>query len=148
MLLRNIKITKNPFLLFLPFLVFYAIFIFRISNNVLWGDEHIYVGFAKNMLQGFYSAPPPKVNLADGPGYPIFILPFIALDLPLIVIRLSNAVLLYLSVIILFKVLIKFVAFRKALLFSLVLACYYNVLDFISLICSETLAIFLVATLY
>jgi 4-amino-4-deoxy-L-arabinose transferase-like glycosyltransferase len=147
MLLRDIKIIKNPFLFFLPVLVFYVIFIFILSNNVLWGDEHIYIGYANNLLHGFYSSPPPKVSLSDGPGYSLFILPFVALHLPLIAIRLLNAVLLYLSVILLFKVLIKFVPFKKALLFSLLWACYYNYLDFIALICSETLAIFLISVL-
>jgi hypothetical protein len=114
---------------------------------VLWGDEDIYIGYANNLTHGFYSAPEPEISLPVGPGYSLFILPFVALDLPLIAIRLLNAVLLYLSVILLFKVLVKFVPFKKALLFSLFWACYYNYLDFIALICSETLAIFLMSVL-
>lgn len=147
MQLTNIKVTRNPFLLFLPPLMFYIIFIFILSNNALWGDEYIYVGYAKNLLNGFYSEPAPKISLSDGPGYSLFIMPFMALKLPLIVIRLLNALLLYLSVIVLCKVLIKFVPYNMALLFSFFWACYYNFLDFIALICSETLSIFLISIL-
>src|SRR5580765_7332851 len=112
MFLRNIKITKNPFIFFLPALLFYAIFIFILSDNALWGDENIYIGFANNLLHGFYSEQAPKISLSNGPGCSLFILPFVALHLPLVAIRLLNAILLYLSVILLYKVLIKFISYR------------------------------------
>ena len=105
------------------------------------------MAYANNLTHGFYSSPAPNVSLSDGPGYSLIILPFIALHLPLITIRLLNAVLLYLSVILLFKVLIKFASFKKALLFSLFWACYYNSLDFIALIYPETLSVFLISVL-
>ena len=134
MLMRNIKITKNPFLLFLPFLFFYVVFILAVESNALWGDENIYLSYADNLSHGFYSPPPPNVSLDDGPGYPLLISPFVALHLPLITIRLLNAILLYLSIVLLFEVLIKFVSFKRALIFSLFWGCYYNSLDFIALI--------------
>jgi len=147
MLMRNIKITKNPFLLFLPFLFFYVIFILAVQDNILWGDENIYLSYADNLSHGFYSPAPPNVSLDVGPGYPVFLLPFVALHLPLIIIRLLNAILLYLSIVLLFKVLIKFVSFKRALIFSLFWGCYYNSLDFIALFYSETLSVFLVSAL-
>jgi Dolichyl-phosphate-mannose-protein mannosyltransferase len=147
MLLRNIKINKNPFLLFLPFLFLYVIFILLVQNNALWGDENIYISYASNLSHGFYSPPSPNVSLDVGPGYPLIISPFIAMHLPLITIRLLNAIFLYLSIVLLFEVLIKFVSFKKALIFSLFWGCYYNFLDFIALIYSETLGIFLVSAL-
>ncbi|MEO8764165.1 MAG: glycosyltransferase family 39 protein [Ginsengibacter sp.] len=143
----NSGIKTNPFIFFLPALLFYTIFIIIISNDVLWGDEALYINYAQNLLHGFYSDPPPKITLSDGPGYSLFILPFIALHLPFIVIRLMNAVLIYLSVILLYKVLVKFVPVKRALFFSIFWAAYYNYLDFISLMCSETLGIFLIAVL-
>jgi len=147
MSMRNIKITKNPFLLFLPFLFFYVIFILAVESNALWGDENIYLSYADNLSHGFYSLPPPNVSLDDGPGYPLLISPFVALHLPLITIRLLNAILLYLSIVLLFEVLIRFVSFKRALIFSLFWGCYYNSLDFIALIYCETLSVFLVSAL-
>lgn len=111
------------------------------------GDESGYIYFAKNLLQGFYSPPAPDINLWWGPGYPILLMPFIALGLPLICITLMNAVFQYLSVVLLFKAISQFVDFRKALLFSLFWAFCYSSYQYMSVIYTESFTIFLISLL-
>jgi 4-amino-4-deoxy-L-arabinose transferase-like glycosyltransferase len=111
----------------------------------MWGDEIRHIAYAQNLLHGFYSPPPPNMNLEIGPGYPLFLLPFIVLHIPLICVSLMNAILTYLTVVFLFKALQQIVSFKTALIFSLFLACYYNSLEFMALMYSESLTLFLVA---
>ena len=144
-ILKNIRLPKNPFLLFLPFLLFYIVFILILYSQTLWGDEIRHFAYARNLSQGFYSPPPPNISLEVGPAYPLLILPFIALHIPLICLVLMNAVFNYLAIIFLFKALQQIVSFRAALVFSLFLACYSNSLEFIALIYSESLTLFLVS---
>jgi hypothetical protein len=115
--MKSIKITKNPYLLFLPFLI--ILIIYAILNPTDgYGDEHRYLTFAKNLVHGFYSPPPPNVNLTNGPGYPIILTPFVALDLPLIYITLLNPFFYYFSIIFLYKALQKVVSQKVTLIFS------------------------------
>ncbi|MEO6489285.1 MAG: glycosyltransferase family 39 protein [Ferruginibacter sp.] len=111
----------------------------------LWGDEIRHMSEVQNLLNGYYSPPYPKIELRNGPGYPLFMLPFIALNIPLVFIKLMNAVFLYLSIVFLYKALLRVVSTRVALLFGLFWGCYYNSLDFIALLYAETMSSFLVA---
>ena len=143
----NFKALKNPYLLFLPFLLFFIIFVFLFHTNSNEGDEGRYLMFAQNLLHGFYSPPPPDINLWNGPGYPIALTPFVGLRLPLICITLMNAVFYYLSIVFLFKALIKIVSFREAFTFSLFWACFFNAFQKIPRILSETFTIVLISLL-
>jgi hypothetical protein len=111
------------------------------------GDEGGYIMFAQNLLHGFYSPPAPNINLWWGPGYPIFLTPFIAFHLPLICITLMNAVFQYLSIVLLFNTFLKFLEFRKAMLFSLFWAFCYSSYTYLSAILTETFTIFLISLL-
>jgi 4-amino-4-deoxy-L-arabinose transferase-like glycosyltransferase len=124
--MRSIKITRNPYVLFSPFLAFFIVWVFVFHSDGTLGDEPQYRMFAQNLLHGFYSFPAPEINLPVGPGYPIILMPFFALHLPLIYIAILNAVLYYLSIILLFKALMKIVSYPVALIFSLYWAFYYN----------------------
>ncbi|MGC1392166.1 MAG: hypothetical protein WA816_14115 [Bacteroidales bacterium] len=138
------KITDNPFLLFSPFLIILIATVLVHKTDASFGDESRYLTYAGNLLHGFYSPPPPVIDLGNGPGYPILLMPFVALRLPLISITLMNALFYFFSIILLFKVLVKFVSFKIALIFSFFYACYINAYENISLILPETLAIFLI----
>jgi hypothetical protein len=142
---KNIKVTRNPYLIFLPFLLFYIVFVLILYSKTLWGDEIRHLDYAQNLFHGFYSPPPPNVKLDIGPGYPILMLPFIVFHIPLIGVSLVNAVLGYLAIIFLFKTLQQFVSFRIALIVSLFLGCYFNSLEFMALMYSESLTLFLVS---
>ena len=139
------NIRRNPFLIFSPFLLLYIVFILLLYNKILWGDEIRHIAYANNLLHGFYSPPQPNSSLEVGPGYPLFLLPFLAFHIPLIFVNLMNAVFTYLAVVFLFKTLKQIASFKSALIFSLFLACYFNSLEFMVLMYSESLALFLVS---
>ena len=144
--MKNIKITRNPYLLFLPFLI--VLIIFAILNPTTgYGDEHRYLTFANNLVHGFYSPPPPNVNLTNGPGYPIILTPFVALNLPLIYITLLNPFFYYFSIIFLYKALLKVVSYKTTLIFSFFWACYYLGYQNIVYVMTETLTYLLISIL-
>ena len=123
--MNSIKKIRNPFLLFSPFLLLYLVFAILMYTTAFIGDETRFLAYTKNLLLGFYSQPSPNVDLLSGPGYPIILMPFVALHLPKLCIVLLNVVMHYLSVVFLFKTLQQFASFRKSLIISLFWACYY-----------------------
>lgn len=143
----NRKLTGNPYLLFSPLLLFFIIFVLKFHIDAMEGDEGGYVSFANNLLHGFYSPPAPDIDLWFGPGYPIILMPFLALRLPLISITLMNAVFQYLSIVLLFKAMIQFIPYRKAVLFSLFWALCYSSYSYMALILTETFTILLASLL-
>jgi hypothetical protein len=143
--LKNSAIFKNPFVIFLPFLLFYSAYVLIFYNKTLWGDEVRHIQFATNLLHGFYSAPPPKISIDMGPGYPLFLLFFVGLRLPFLFVCLMNAVFTYLAVVFLFKALREIAPFKIALIFSIFFACYYNSLEHMALMYSESISLFLVS---
>ncbi|MGH2563534.1 MAG: hypothetical protein ACRDE5_03410, partial [Ginsengibacter sp.] len=90
--MKNIKVTKNPWLLFAPFLALYIIVVLIFHKPGTFGDEGRYLMFANHLIHGFYSPLPPNIDLGNGPGYPLILTPFVALQVPLICITLLNAV--------------------------------------------------------
>lgn len=145
--MKNIRITRNPYLLFIPFLLFYLIYIYIVQKDPLWGDEARHVLQVQHLLSGYYAVPGVPAEIRNGPGYPMFMLPFMAFGIPLIFVKLMNGVFLYLSVVFVFKTLIRVTSFKITLLLSLFWACYINSLDFIALMHAETFATFLVSAL-
>lgn len=139
--------TKNPFVLFLPFLLFYLVFTFVTYTPGFVGDETRFLNYANNLLHGFYSQPYPNIDLLSGPGYPLIITPFVALHLPKLSIIILNALLHYLSVVFLFKTLSQFASFKKTLVISLFWACYYVAYQNMSRIAYEPFSIFLITVL-
>ncbi|MBK7212890.1 MAG: hypothetical protein IPH88_06260 [Bacteroidales bacterium] len=97
------RIIKNPYLLFSPFLIAFVIFVIINHPHGNEGDSERYLMYAKNLLHGFYSPPAPNIELINGPGYPILLMPFVALGLPYLCITLLNAVMYYLSIVVLYK---------------------------------------------
>lgn len=88
------------------------------------GDEPRYIQYANNLLHGYFSSKS-EVDLWSGPGYPLFLAPFIKIEFNVIGLRLINGFLQYLSIIFLFKTLQKWVGLKMAFWFSLFWACYY-----------------------
>ncbi|MDE3185537.1 MAG: glycosyltransferase family 39 protein [Bacteroidota bacterium] len=130
--MKEIKKIKNPFLIFLPFLLLYVIFILLFSSGSNQGDEGRYLNYAHNLTNGFYSLPLPYLDLGDGPGYPIILMPFVLLKIPVLYIKLMNAVFQYLSVMLLFKSLKQIFPVKFSLIFSLIWALYPNTFEQIS----------------
>lgn len=141
------KLTRNPFILFSPFLALFFIITFLLPTNGTSGDENNYIEFAHNLSNGFYSPPPPGINLQNGPGYPLIIAPFLALGIPLMFIAFFNAIIFYLSVVFLFKALMKVTARKIAIAVSLFWGLYYNLYLYIPYVLPEILTVFLVSIL-
>ena len=89
------------------------------------GDEERYLMFVDNIIHGFYSPPPPNVNLTNGPGWPLMIALSWLFGLPLISITIFNAFCYYVSTVFLYKALKETVSFNLTLIFSFAWAYYY-----------------------
>ncbi len=140
------KIIQYPFLAYLPFLAVYLLLIVIGHNDEMHGDEGRYIMFANNLMEGFYS-PKDEVNLWNGPGYPIFLIPFLALKLPLIGITLANGVLYYLSVILLFKAVKTISNTKLAAVTAFAWATYFVAYQELPVILSEALTIFIITSI-
>ncbi|MFC2165276.1 hypothetical protein ACFLT2_09800 [Acidobacteriota bacterium] len=135
---------KNPFLFFLPFLILYIVLIIIFATDVFFGDEPRYLSFAENLTRGFYSPPPPEININNGPGYPIVLTPFSALNIPLIYFKLLNAIFLYLAVVFFYKTLLFFVKQKTAKFFAVLFGLYFPLFQKLSLVVTEIFSVFLV----
>ena len=145
--IMKIKLPQNPWILFLPFLAFYIVFVLMFPTTGHQGDEERYLLFAKNLVNGFYSPPAPDINLTNGPGWPIVLMPFIALGLPLITITIANAFFYYVSTIYLYKALKETVSYNLTVLFSMLWACYYVAFQNMPFTHTETITYLLVSVL-
>ncbi|WP_259066624.1 ArnT family glycosyltransferase [Mucilaginibacter sp. X4EP1] len=141
------KAIRNPYFIFLPFLFFYAFIIFINKWPKLYGDEIRYADFAWNLLHGYYSPKPPHINLWNGPGYPLLLVPFMALRIHALYITLLNAVFQYLAVVFLYKALRSVTNNKIALIFSLLLAIYPNVLAILPILYTEAFTGFLISSI-
>jgi len=122
--MKKLNILQNPFFLFSPILI--ALIIYALINPTLgFGDEARYMAYAKNLIHGFYSPPAPDIQLINGPGYPIVLIPFIFLKLPLVSMTIINAFFYYFSIIFIYKALKQIVSHRITLVFSCSWALYY-----------------------
>lgn len=139
---------RNPYLLFFPFLIIFIIYILVFSPaDLTAGDPARYLQYAQNLINGFYSPPTPGINLINGPGYPIIIIPFLLLKLPLISIALMNAFFYYFSIIFLYKSLKEVISHPATLVFSFAWACYIIAYQCMPFILTETFTYLLVTML-
>lgn len=145
--MNSVLKIKNPYLIFLPFLLFYLGYAASSYSLDFIGDEKRFFRFATHLLQGYYSPPMPAIDLLSGPGYPIILTPFVGLSIPKVYIVMLNAVMHYLSIVFLFKSLIQIMSFRKTLFFSLFWACYYLAYQNMSRIAYEPFTMFLLTAL-
>ena len=137
------KILLHPFIFFLPFLFIYLLLAFYLYDPNLYGDEKRYVRFAQNLLKGFYS-PKDKLDLWNGPGYPLILAPVLALGFYKKAIVLLNVLFYYASLILLYKTLLHYIQKKTALIVSLFWACYYVAYQEMAIVFSEPLTLLLI----
>lgn len=144
--LFNWYLQQNVFIKFLPFLFAYLLII------VVWklpatlnADEPRYLMFARNLLFGYYSPPYPDVNLWNGPGYPLFITPFLAFKLPLLAIRLANGFLLYFTLVLVYKSIIVYCDIKTASISVIFLGSFFPAFQMLRFIHTETLTWLLIS---
>jgi 4-amino-4-deoxy-L-arabinose transferase-like glycosyltransferase len=146
--MKKSELINNPFILFSPFLALFVIYILKMApSDLTEGDPARYIMYANNMIQGFYSPPAPNILLRNGPGYPIVLIPFLLLKLPLLFIALMNAVFYYFSIVFIYKALKEMVSAKMALIFSLAWAFYYVAYQNLQYIVPETFTYFLISIL-
>lgn len=136
----------HPWTYFGIFLALYSMIVLIFSRSTLVGDESRYLYFAQNLVNGFCSPPSPDINLWNGPGYPMLLAPFVALGASLPVMRLINAILLYATLVFVYKTAVLLSGRSKpALVGATVLACYFPLYHFLLFILTEILSVFLVS---
>ena len=119
-------ILGSPWLMFLPFLIVYMVFVMLMREHINDGDSLRYQFYAQNLLHGYFTDRD-CVDIWNGPGYPLILVPILFLKLPMIAASFLNAFFQYLSVVFLYKI-IKFVSTRAyAVVLALAWACYYPV---------------------
>lgn len=128
---------------FLPLLLLYVLIVLITATSHFRGDEGRYVQFSNNLSQGYYS-PPGGINLWNGPGYPIVLLPFVLLKLPWLTAKLMNSLLLFAAILLFYKTLCLYMHKRHALSFSYLLGIYPPILRYLGYLLTEVLAIFLI----
>jgi len=126
------------------FLPFYALLISLLHSPNLVGDEGRYLMFATNIVAGYYSPPPPEISLWNGPGYPLSLAPWIALDGSRYVMLLMNALWQAFSVVLLFSLASRFLSKRSSLLISIFWGLWIFSLETMTKLYSEAWSVFLV----
>ena len=117
------------------------------------GDESGYLRLADNLSHGRYLVGRPDQiasgthypDLWFGPGLPIVLVPFVALDVPLAATRLLGPLFVFIAAVVLFKALRLHVSERAALAGALALGLYLPFYTVLQHLHSETLALLLVA---
>ena len=127
----------------LPLLVVYILMVLLFSSEQFLGDEQRHLNYAHNLSKGYYS-PQDNVSLENGPGYPIILLPFVLMKLPLISMKLLNAILMFLAIIYFYLALSFYIPHKYALIGSYIIGIYPPFFRYIHSLHSEYLAIFLV----
>lgn len=141
----NRYLQLNIILKFLPFLILYICICIFLPRKELYSDEYRYLMFAHNLLNGFYSNHLPDINLWNGPGYPLFLMPFVYLKISVLGIRILNAFLLFASLIINFKTLCVYSSKKNALIFVVLMGMYFPIFEALRTIMTECISWFLVS---
>lgn len=143
------SLKRNPnniFLILLPFLLLYGILVISGMKEGLRKDEWRYVYYAHQLLKGEYS-PPGTVFLWNGPGYPLFLAPFIAMGFSLGVLKMFNAFFLYLSLVYFYKSSAYFFPGYISLVVTALLGAYWPAYEMLSYLMTESFMIFLITLL-
>jgi 4-amino-4-deoxy-L-arabinose transferase-like glycosyltransferase len=153
------QLARRPSLILLPLLpLLLAVpYVAPWISPTLYGDESGYLRLAENIVHGHYltgrndevTGGSQYPNLWFGPGLPLVMVPFVAVHLPLSVIRLLGPVFLFLAAVLFFRLLRLYVSTRAAALGAAALALYVPFYTALEHLHSETLSVLLiVATMY
>ena len=131
---------------FLPLMAFYIVIVLVFSANELIGDENRYIRYATNLTHGFFTDDA-NPNLGNGPGYPLFLSPFVALNIDLIILKLINVFFVITGVIFFSKTIKLFAKKKYAIFFAYLIGLYPPLIRFMPLIASESLAFMIICAL-
>lgn len=116
---------------------------YQISEQVEQHDETRYITFAENLTKGYYISPKDP-QLANGPGYPLFVAIFLALKLPIWVVRMMNIFFMLAGVRLLELALRKWCSPQIAFFVSIAMGLYPGLLKWIAYAHTESISFFLV----
>jgi 4-amino-4-deoxy-L-arabinose transferase-like glycosyltransferase len=149
--------VRRAALVLSPLIGLYVAAMLVIPTGEGWaGDEGVYVELARNLTRGFYRTGSgdgalnmclPGWHTPDlwyGPGFPALLAPFVALGLPVSTIRLVGPVLLFLSVLLFYRLLRASVGPRSALAGAVAFGLFLPFYRYLPFLHSEFLALVLV----
>lgn len=135
---------KHPIVYLLPLLLLHLVVILLFADPDLIGDEGTYLRYAKNLSEGFYS-PRDNPEVAFGPGYPMFLVPFVLAGVPLIIPTLFNAIFIVGGVYFFYRTLRLFhFSDRTALIGSYLLGIYPPLFRWSYVLYTESMTFFFV----
>jgi energy-converting hydrogenase Eha subunit A len=151
-------VARRPYLVLLPLLpLLLAIPLVgpSINPNPLLGDEPGYLRLADNLVHGHYltgrddlvTGWPRQPNLWFGPGLPVVLTPFVALHVPVTVIRLLGPLFVFGAMLVLFQLLRLYASTRASLAGSLAFGLYVPFYTALEHLHSETLSLLLIVTM-
>ncbi len=143
-LYQKVNTPTSPLLLFFPLLLMYLLLLMLLANNTLEGDEGRYFAYAQNLLKGQYALTD-GIFLWNGPGYPLFLVPFLYLNIPIWGITFVNAFLHYFSICLFYKSTRLYVEHHRAILFAYILGLYWMPFKTIASLLTEPLFFFLIS---
>ena len=129
--------------IFLPLLLLYCFITFALSTDDLFGDEARYLKFATNLSKGYYS-PEEAVDLTNGPGYPLLLLPFVAFKAPLLSAKLLNPIFLFCAILYFYQTLLLYMDKKAASRSTYLLGLYPPILRWLPFLYTEILTFFLI----
>ncbi len=133
-------------LLFLPLLLFYIILVLAFSNAEFTGDESRHMVYANNLTHGYF-ADENNPDLRNGPGYPLVIAPFLTINAGLLVLKLLNALFVFIGVIYFKKTIAFFAKEKYAIVLAYLIGMYPPLLRYMPLIYSEPLTFMIICAL-
>lgn len=140
----NKKTTKYIFIAILVLIIFG---LKTQKDSLTIGDEQRYIDYAHNLWHGYYSPPFPDVFIWNGPGYPIFLMPFVKIGFGVIGLRIVNAILYIVALILFDRLLQKRVSETMCNIVLFYLVFYIPIYSEMSLVLTESLT-FLLITLF
>lgn len=139
---KSESILNRRLLTLAPLLVIYLSLILWF-NGPLKGDEFRYIAYAENITQGFYTDGTDP-DLSNGPGYPLVLAPFLALNINLIAAKLLNGIFVFVGVLFFYRTLCYYTKIKYALGIALALGVYPPLLKWILELYSEAFAFMLI----
>jgi hypothetical protein len=121
--LADLNETTRHVLFLAPLLFVYAVI--TLVPRAAPSDEVHYLKFAENLTHGFYSGRGPDINLWYGPGLPLLLTPFVALNASIELMRLLGAVWLFVAVVLFYFLLRLTVLPRLALAGAMAFGLYW-----------------------
>jgi hypothetical protein len=137
------EIEMKAWVKLLPLIIVYVVVLVLSPTGIGRSDQTRYLWYAENLSKGYFS-PKQPVNLWSGPGYPLLLAPFVALSLPLAVLRVLNIVLLFAGVCYFYAVLRTYLGARWATIGAYTLGLWPPIVMFVPRLLTETLAVLLV----